>query len=86
MSNWQTTAKTIFCDAVDDEVTVMIYKDLSVRCTGFKKYTQPNEITVQLVKFKNKQLAHPVKCEGEGCPRVAAYKAGILAEEAGRHG
>ena len=37
MPGWQITAKTIFCDAVDDEVTVMVYKDGSTRCTGYKK-------------------------------------------------
>jgi hypothetical protein len=82
MSNWQTTAKTIFCDAVDDEVTVMIYKDYSVRCTGFKKYTEPNDITLNLVKEKNRRLKRPLKCEGQSCPRVLGYKASILVEEA----
>ena len=74
MSNWQTTAKTIFCDAVDDEVTVMVYKDNSVRCTGCKKYTEPNDITRKLVTEKNQQLKRLIKCEGEGCPRVTGYK------------
>jgi hypothetical protein len=82
MSNWQTTAKTIFCDAVDDEVTVMIYKDNSARCTGCKKYTEPNDITRKLVSNKNQQHKRALKCEGEGCPRVTGYKASILAEEA----
>jgi hypothetical protein len=82
MSSWQTTAKTIFCDAVDDEVTVMVYKDGSVRCTGCKKYDQPNDITRVLIKEKSRRLKLTVKCEGESCPRVTAYKTAILAEEA----
>ena len=82
MSSWQTTAKTIFCEAVDDEVTVMVYKDTRVRCTGCKKYTEPNDITRQLVAEKKRRLKRIIKCEGEGCPRVTGYKKAILAEEA----
>jgi hypothetical protein len=82
MANWQTTAKTIFCEAVNDEVTVMVYKDHSVQCTGFKKYTQPNDITRQTVKDKQR-LKISVRCEGEKCPRVVAYQKTIFAEEVG---
>jgi hypothetical protein len=82
MSNWQITAKTIFCQAVDDEVTVMVNKDQSVRCTGLKKYNEPNDITRKLVSEKNRRLKRTIKCEGEGCSLMAGYKAAILAEEA----
>lgn len=34
MVNWQITAKTIYCDIVRDEVTIMVKKDWSVQCTG----------------------------------------------------
>jgi hypothetical protein len=81
MPNWQTTAKTIFCEAVDDEVTVMVYKDNSVRCTGCKKYSEPNDITRELVKEKTRRLKRTFKCEGESCSRVTSYKSSILAEE-----
>ena len=26
MVNWQVTATTIYCDAVDDEITLLVYK------------------------------------------------------------
>jgi len=86
MTDWQITAKTIFCDAVDDEVTVMVYKDRSVRCTGCKKYTQPNDITRKAVNLKTRQLKRAIKCEGEQCPRVIQYQNQILAEEAEKNG
>jgi hypothetical protein len=81
MPNWQTTAKTIYCDAVDDEVTVMVYKDLSSHCTGCKKYTRPNQITAGLVKEKQRRLKRIIQCEGEDCRRVTGYKQSLLAEE-----
>jgi hypothetical protein len=82
-SSWQVTAKTIYCDAVDDEVTVLVYKDFSVRCTGFKKYNQPNDITLRILKKKTHYLKKPLICQGEQCPRVTSYKEKILAEETG---
>ena len=81
MTDWQITAKTIFCEAVDDEVTVMVQKNGDTRCTGCRKYNQPNDITRTLVKEKNRKLKRTIKCEGEDCPRVTGYKNQILAEK-----
>jgi hypothetical protein len=81
MPGWQVTAKTIYCEAVEDEVTILVYRDGSTRCTGFKKYTEPNDMTRQVLKAKKKSSRHPLRCEGERCPRVTQYKEKILAEE-----
>jgi len=70
MVNWTVTATTLYCDAVNDEVTVMVYKDWSAQCTGCKKYGKNsvgNAITV--------------KCEGLNCPRVIKYRDKLIAEE-----
>jgi hypothetical protein len=83
MTGWQVTAKTIYCDAVDDEVTVLISKDFVAHCTGFKKYREPNNVTLRIIKKKTHQLKRPLKCEGQQCPRVTSYKEKIQAEEAG---
>jgi hypothetical protein len=32
------TAKTVYCDAVDDDVTIMVYKDWRTKCTGYEKF------------------------------------------------
>jgi TATA-box binding protein (TBP) (component of TFIID and TFIIIB) len=81
MPGWQVTAKTIYCEAVEDEVTVLVYQNGSTRCTGYKKYTEPNDVTRQVLKAKTKHLKRSLKCEGEQCPRVTQYKEQILAEE-----
>ena len=81
MVNWQITATTIYCDTVDDEVTVMVSKDWSIKCTGFKKYTQPNQETKRLVNTKNRQLKRQLRCEGPECPRVLQYRDKLMAEE-----
>jgi hypothetical protein len=82
MANWQITAKTLYCEAVEDEVTVLVYKNGSTLCTGCKKYEKPDSITLGLIREKTKNLKRTIKCEGEPCPRVTQYKEKILAEEA----
>ena len=81
MINWQVTAKTIYCDSVDDEVTVIVYKNGKTQCTGFQKYNQPNDITSIVIKKKSRHLKRPLKCEGDRCLRISEYKEKILAEE-----
>ncbi len=81
MPNWQLTAKTVFCAGVDDEVTWMVYRDGSTRCTGCRKYTQPNDITRRLMREKARRLGRPITCEGETCPQISVYKEQIFAEE-----
>lgn len=81
MTDWQITAKTIYCDVVDDEVTLLVYRDGSARCTGFTKYNQPDEITRSLIKRKSRRLKRAIKCEKELCPSVEQYREKILAEE-----
>jgi hypothetical protein len=39
-SDWRVTATTIYCAAVADEVTMMVYRDFTTRCTGLAKYGQ----------------------------------------------
>ena len=81
MVDWKITAKTIYCNAVDDEVTVLVYQDGSVHCTGCKKYNEPNSITKGIIREKTRRLKRPVKCSGEHCLHLSRYKDKILSEE-----
>lgn len=81
MTNWQITAKTIYCEAVDDEVTLLVHKDASSHCTGCRKYGEPNAITLKMMGRKRKRLGRQIKCEGDQCPRLVQYKEKIMAEE-----
>lgn len=84
MSNWQVTATTVYCDAVDDEVTILVYKDWSVKCTGCARYSEPGREILNLLKKKGKQLKRPLKCEGLQCSRVVQYLEKLSAEEVGK--
>jgi hypothetical protein len=38
--DWQITATTVYCEAVDDEVTLLVYADGTAKCTGREKYAK----------------------------------------------
>ena len=82
MVNWQVTATTIYCDAVDDEVTLLVHKDWSVKCTGYRKYGAPSKEILNLLKRKSKQLKRRLECTGRECRQVIQYREKLLAEEA----
>ncbi|MDD5126560.1 MAG: hypothetical protein PHR43_00435 [Dehalococcoidales bacterium] len=74
MFNWQVTATTVHCESADDEVTIMVYRDGSVKCTGYQKYHK---------SAKNSKA--PVKgtgCTGPDCPSAMQYREKLLAEQA----
>ncbi len=82
MVNWQITATTIYCDAVDDDVTLMVYKDGSAKCVGYKKYGDPGKDIIKLLKSKSVQLNRKLECEGPECSRVIQYRDRLFAGEA----
>lgn len=82
MVNWQVTATTIYCDAVDDEVTLMVYKDGSAKCVSFERYGEPDKETAKLMGKKGKELGRKLECEGPECRRVIQYRDKLFAEEA----
>ena len=79
MVNWQLTATTIYCDAVDNEVTLMVYKDGSATCTGYSKYGKPGKEI--LAKRRSKRLKQQLKCDGPECYRVTQYKDRLFTKE-----
>ena len=83
MVNWQVTTTTIYCDAVDADVTIMVYEDGSARCAGYKKYVESiTKETAKELKKRAKKLGRELRCEGPECSRVIAYRDKVFAEEA----
>ena len=82
MAEWQVTATTIYCDAVDDDVTLIVDKDWNVKCTGYKKYsTGLSKKTAGILKQKSRQLGKSLKCEGPLDFRVTDYRDKLMAQE-----
>ena len=83
MVNWQVTATTVYCDAVDNDVTLMVYKDRATKCVGYHRYHQPGQETRKLMERKSRELNRKLECEGPECHRVIQYRDKLFAEEAG---
>ena len=82
MTDWQVTAKAIYCDAVDDDVTIMVYKDWSTRCTGYKKYIESlDKETAKTLKRKAKRLGRSLGCEGPLDYRVTGYRDILMTQD-----
>lgn len=84
MLDWQVTATTIYCDAVGDEVTLLVYKDGSAQCTAYQRYGKPDKETVKLMRKKERQLKRHLACEGSECYRIVQYRDKLFGEEARR--
>jgi len=75
VTDWQVTATTIYCDAVDDDVTILVYKDWSTKCTGYKKYVESlDKERAKMLHKKAKRLGRNLKCEGPQDYRVTSYR------------
>jgi hypothetical protein len=83
MVDWKVTATTIYCEAVGDEVTLLVYKDGSVKCIGYSKYGEPSKEVARLMEEKGRQLRRQLKCESPECYRVIQYRDELFAGESG---
>ena len=82
MGSWQVTAKAIYCDAVDDDVTIQVFPDGNTQCTGYQRYVEhANADSAAILKKKSRLLGRQVRCEGPLDPRVTSYRDLILAQE-----
>ena len=84
MVNWQITATTIYCDAVYDEVTFMVYGNGTIKCTGYTKYSNPSQEVENLLRKRSKELNKKLECQGLECPRVTQYRDKLFAEDTNR--
>ena len=78
--DWQVTATTLFCNEVADEVTLLVYPDWSVKCTGMEKFAVSSGSGTQQLKkmFAAKKNAD---CKGTNCPDMSRYLEKLKNEE-----
>ncbi|PPD58838.1 hypothetical protein [Dehalogenimonas etheniformans] len=79
--DWQVTATTIKCDAVSDEVTIMVYPDGTAKCASYTKFGATDKKTLAKLETRAKKLRINSKCEGPQCRRITDYRDKIMAEE-----
>jgi hypothetical protein len=81
MIDWEVTATTIFCEAVDDEVTLIVTGNGAVKCSGWQKYGNPKKDIKQTMKNKSKSSGKQLGCKGESCVTVKQYRDKMLGEK-----
>ena len=80
MVDWQLTATTLVCDAIAEEVTILVYPDWTVRCTGLEKYKDNRQANLELLK-RGLPMHKILECKGIDCPNVIEYKLKLEQEE-----
>jgi len=69
--DWEITATTVYCEAVGDEVTLMVRADGACKCTGSQKYAA----IVKKTRSKNKKNR---ACNEVDCPTLNQYRDRLL--------
>ena len=80
MSDWETTATTVYCEAIDDEVTLLFSRDGQVTCTGQQRYQNPDDANARRLAEKSGVAGRKLACTGTGCDLVAKYVTEFLRE------
>jgi hypothetical protein len=70
MVDWEITATTIYCEDVDDEVTLLISADGTVKCTGRERYTSKDKDVIKAVKKKSKLTGKRPQCRPGECRKI----------------
>jgi hypothetical protein len=78
MADWELTATTIYCDDVDDEVTLIVSGDGTARCSGCQKYASPDKQTAKAIREKNNKLGKTIRCNEAECHRIVEYRDSLL--------
>ena len=82
MAGWLVTATTIHCEWVDEDVTIVVYKDNSAWCTGYNKFRESvNRETAKLIREKEKKLGRELKCIYPSACGLTRYRDKISSEE-----
>jgi hypothetical protein len=78
MVDWEVTATTIYCDDVDDEVTIIVSGNGAVKCTGTQKYASSEKQAIQDLKNKSNQKGKTLLCKDASCTKVPKYRDELL--------
>jgi len=73
MVDWQITAATFRCETVNEEITLLVNKDWTVKCTSY-------------MKRAGKKNQHHTGCSGPECKLAVEYRNKLQAEEAAKPG
>jgi hypothetical protein len=80
--DWQMTATSIYCEAVDDDVTIMVDKDWNTSCTGNQRYGESiSRETASMLQKKGRKMRRELKCTRLANCGATLYRDRLMAEE-----
>jgi hypothetical protein len=74
LPDWEITASTIYCEAIDDEVTLLVSKDGEITCTGQQRFQNPGKEDARYLNEKGNRVGRKLVCPGIDCTLVTEYK------------
>ena len=78
--NWQTTIITIWCDHVNNFVTIVVDADWASKCTWYLRYKQSIGID-RTLKGGNEVKLKIQECVGPECHMLIDYRDKLIKEE-----
>ncbi len=75
---WRVTATTVICETTGAEVTVMVYTDGTIKCTGLRSDTP-----AQPAGKSGRQAGRKMGCTGPECPQNVDYRERLFNEKRG---
>ena len=82
-AGWKTTATTIYCNLVEDEISIIVNKDWTYSCAWYNRYKY------RAAQDKNSHFDRKITnkfdtCTGPNCSYVTGYIDKLIQEEASR--
>ena len=74
MPDWEITASTVYCEAVEDEVTLLVSNDGQVTCTGQQRFQNPDRENTRYLAVKGRRFGKRLNCPGIDCSVIREYK------------
>ena len=81
MVDWQITAKTIYCESIDDEATLIASKSGVIKCTSQTRYIKPDRELAKTLSAKQKRLGRKLGCEAKECAKASRYREELFSEK-----
>jgi len=80
MVDWKVTANSINCQAVAEEVTIIVNRDWSVKCSGCDKLKTSRQAQLRMIE-RSMNLRRSLECRGLQCDRITEYIRKLKSEE-----
>lgn len=81
-ADWQVTATSMYCDFIDDFVTIIVNNDWSIKCCWYNQHNR-RVIDDKRPKFDKKISLKMEKCRGPQCIFAINYLDKLRKEEHG---